>query len=374
MIASLAVIVAQMRDAGGFQTILTNPLAQFGPKERPLLGPTLLPDLNVPFETEYTETGVKYRTVVANDGSRYSPAQKKGNSIVGSVHIRLANQDIASEFTSADYDAAIRMAQYNLPQAARANPDMIGVITVTDWYKAAILNSLMQKREKMRWEAMLDAVVKVRGDGDYEEDVQLSNPTGHRVTAALAWDNNTHDPFDDIDAMAEFLEDKDLSVNRFITSRVLARKLFNNAKVKARVGGFVAVDGATGALLNSAMSINLKKLNAYMEDQSRPVIELYDEKYGLQTGKEYYFRRNAFMVACTTGRNREIDLGDDEPLILQNTLGYHAVGRPAGAEAPGIKEFSEYKGNKPPHFNAEAWQTTFPGMLEPEAIGVINQP
>src|SRR5438552_3703543 len=96
-------LVDLMIEEGSFQSIVNNPMAQFGPKSRRYLGATLLPERNVTQNT-FTEKFIQYRSVVANASTRYSPPQMKGNQIIGSVMVELAESDIAAEFSSQDYD------------------------------------------------------------------------------------------------------------------------------------------------------------------------------------------------------------------------------------------------------------------------------
>ena len=106
--ADIAGLVNQLMTDGTVPTLALNPQAQFGIAPRRYLGAELLPERAVD-ENAYREESIIYRTVIANDGTRYSPTQKKGAALIGSFLVELGNSDIATEFTSRDYDALLRM-------------------------------------------------------------------------------------------------------------------------------------------------------------------------------------------------------------------------------------------------------------------------
>ncbi len=90
-------LVQQMMADGTFARIAGNPAAQFGTPKRSYLGAEILPEKTVE-ENAYREDGIRYRTVIANSGSRYSPSQKEdGGALVGTFLVELGNQDIARE-------------------------------------------------------------------------------------------------------------------------------------------------------------------------------------------------------------------------------------------------------------------------------------
>src|SRR4051794_1173403 len=100
---NLITLVKTAMADGTFATIAGNQAAQFGPPSRQYLGATLLPEKQVA-KNIFRETGVRYRTIIANDGTRYSPAQKKSGELIGSMLVELGHSDIAREITAEDYD------------------------------------------------------------------------------------------------------------------------------------------------------------------------------------------------------------------------------------------------------------------------------
>jgi hypothetical protein len=366
-------LIEAMIQSPGFNRVINNPLAQFGTADRKYLGAELLPEQTKP-ENAYTEEGIKYRTVVANDGTRYSPVQKKGGVLVGSFDVRLSNSDIGSEFTGADYDALIRIIEQTQGSAGVAGggvnrPEMMAMANLTQWSDATLVRPLKEKNELMRWQCLVAASVARTGDNGYVETVTYPNPTGHRVSAGGTWTNNSYDPWADIIAGAEFLAAKGYTVSRIITGQSVVTKMANNTQVKLRAGRVSVSASVVSGIPGRA---TLEDLNNLLEQDSLPPIETYNLQYRTQTGSGYFLPRDVLMLVATTGRDQMIDRADVEPVILQNTLGYTGIGRPAGQASPGAKVVLTPFSNKPPRIEGEAWQTSLPVQTDPEAVFVIS--
>lgn len=364
-----SVVEAAIAD-GGFQRVLLNSRKQFGRPKREYLGARFLPERLVP-NNEYSETNVKYRTVVANDASRYSPAQKKGNDIVGSMRVTLGNQDIASEFDSETYDAYIAMEKLNSMSENVGNPGMIEMTGLVDWFDQRINLGLIEKIEKMRWEGIVDAIIPLRGDNGYEEDVALPNPAGHRVSAGEDWTDPADDPLQDIYDMMDTADAEGYTIGTLVASRPVINALRRHPKVVAAVGGYVSVDN-TGALVGTTRRVTLEDLNSFLGQDDIPPIVSYNLQYRTQLASGYFLKRDVMVGLALTGRDMNIDLGDAEPLPLMDTLGYVGVGRAAGQSGSGRASSVEVFSNKPPRAEFEGWQTTFPVVLDPQAIYVIK--
>jgi Phage major capsid protein E len=365
----LGTLITQLISDGSFATLLLNPLAQFGRPTRRYIGATLLPERPV-MENQYEELGIRYRTVIANAGTRYSPAQKKGNEIIGSFDVKLGHSDIANEFTGRDYDALIRLLQRIA--SGQSNLSENAIAAVTGWFDSTIVLALKEFNEKERWDAIVDAQVVRQGDNAFTETVNISNPAGHRVNALGQWSDDSYDPFDDIFAMAELLFSKGYTVNRIITGQDVIFKLGKNAKVRAAVG-MHTVATAGGAVQQVAGRATPQQINAYMGENNLPPMEPYNLQYRRQDGTDYFLKRGTFVMVATTGRNEEIDRGDNEILTMENVIGYEAVGRAAGQAMPGPASDVKAQTDKPPRVEAQSWQTSFPVIVEPEAVGVIKE-
>lgn len=341
-------------------TIARNPAAQFGRRGRRYLGAELLPEMMVN-ENAYREEFVRYRTVVANDGTRYSPVQKKDGDLIGSFLVELAHSDIGRELSGRQYDNLLRYLQ--------TNASMEAVASITNWLDTTVNLALVENNERMRWEAIVGASVALRGANAYAEAVAYSNPSSHRAAAGGTWSSDAYDPFDDILAMVDLLKGKGFDVNRIITSQAVVSILSGNDNIKARTG--VAVINASGQITSVSGRANLEAINGSFARDGLPPLETYDLLYRTSTGTARFMPSTVMVFACTTGRDEIIDLGDDERTI-RDTLGYTAIGVPAGQPNPGRVIRMESFSNKPPRIEAEGWQASLPVITEPEAIAVIT--
>lgn len=357
----MATLLQQMRATGIFDELRTNTAAQFGPPQRRLLGATLLPEQTVT-QNSYTEQQIQYRTIVANDATRYSPTQRKGGKLVGEFDVKLAEQDIADEFTSRDYDA--------LRKLLASNASMEAMASLTRWFDTAIVRGLLEKNEKQRWEAIVDASVPLRGDNSFREDVAYSNPTGHRAALVDPFTDDTVDPMIAIFERAAFLASKGYTVNRIVAGTPVISKILNNAKFKQRTGVIVVASGGS-AFENNQGAGSFNALNQVLIGEGLPAIERYDLQYRTMTGTQFFLKRDVMVFCATTGRDAAIDRGDVFE-IIPNTLGYHAIGVPAGQDNPGRVVRAEAFDNKPPRIEGEGWQTALPVIMEPEAIATLK--
>lgn len=356
----LATLIAKLLADGSIARVASSVTAQFGTTSRRLLGAEILPERLVP-NNEYREDKILYRTVVANDGTRYGPAQIKEGQLVGSFLVELAEMDIAAELTGQQYDALIRYLN--------SNASMDATVAVLRWVDTVINQAMVENLERQRWEALVDAIVTLRGDNEYSDTVQYSDPTGHRVNAAAAWSNDANDPFDDIHARADFLAGKGVTVNRIVTSRAVLSMMAGNANVKTRVG--IAVVNPSGQIQSAVGRATHDAINGVLQADGLPPIELYDLRYRDSVGTQRFMKEDVMVMLGTTDQAEEIDTGD-EVEFLENTIGYGAIGRGAGQSAPGRVIRMEHKTNKPPRIEAEGWQTSLPVITEPEAIAVIK--
>ena len=250
--SDLATLINTLRSDGTIATIASNPLAQFGRTGRNYLGASLLPERLVE-ENAYREDSVRYRTIVANDGTRYSPTQKKAGDLIGSFLVELGESDISREFDSKLYDAVLRYIQ--------SNQSMTAVASITNWLDTAVNLALVEHDEKQRWQAIVDASVVRVGDNEYSETVSYSNPAGHRAAQSAAWSTDSTDIFEDIFTMADLLASKGYTVNRMITSRTVLAKMAGNNTVKTRTG--IAIVNTSGQITSAAGRAKLTPSTAF---------------------------------------------------------------------------------------------------------------
>lgn len=357
---SLQSLIDELEADGHLANIATNPLAQFGTPNRQYLGATLLPERIVP-QNEFKERGIRYKTIVANDATRYSPVQKKKGQMVGSMSVSLGESDIGNDLDSDEYDALIELLNSGTP--------LEQMTRVLDWVDTTLVRSLLEHNERHRWQAIVGAQVTRQGDGGYLETVSYSNPTGHRVNASSQWSNDANDPLEQIMEQADFMAGKGFTVNRIIIPRPVLSILTGNAKIQARRGSTVINLGGTLTVANQRMS--RQALAGVFNDQDLPAPEVYDLQYNTPTASHHFLSRNVMVMVATTGRDQSIDFGDDVEL-LTDTLGYDGIGRPAGQSSPGRAIVLETFRDKPPRIQGQMWQTELPVILDPEAISVIG--
>ncbi len=349
-----------------FQMIMSNPLAQFGKPKKPFLGLRLMPERLVT-ENQFTEEKINYRTIVANDGTRYSPVQIKDGAKVGSFDVKLRTSDKGADFTGKDYDALVNI----LKRYTGSDVPMQQMIQLIKWVDTELNMPLVVKNEVMVWQCIVDALVKRIGDNGYQEDVKISNPAGHRVAVLGDWADDSYNPLDDIFARNQFLTDKGMIVRQIIAGTPVTSKLQNNAKVKSAVGGYINVTGG-GALVGNSSRVTLDSLNSYLAEEQLPPITKYDNTYQDQFGSNFFLKRDAMVFICETDQTETIDRGDDEPITVEETLGYVGVGRVTGEYMPGRKLVVLEKQRKPYGMEGESVQESFPVNQNPEAVAVLT--
>jgi hypothetical protein len=363
-------LIERLMLSGDMDAIRLNPRAQFGTPTRRYVGATLLPER---FTTNrFTERAIRFRTVIANDGDRYSPAQIKGTlgQMVPPIEVILGDSDIARQFTGRDYDGLLELL------GSGGSPGQIefqAAQRILGWCDVEINLALVELVEKQRWDAIINALVTRRGDNGYIEPVYYHNPVGHRVNAGGVWSNNAYDPWPDIVAMGQFLRTKGFQVNRIIYSTNVESKLLANQKIMERMTGqstIIAPGGVVQTILTGRV-VTTDQLASLFRSSRLPVPEIYDELYWTQAGSARFMPDNVMVFACTTGRNEEV-IARDQLLVVPNTLGYAAIGNAVGQSRPGRAFNLQAYSNKPPRIEGEGWQTSLPVILDPEAIGIIK--
>lgn len=357
-------------ESGQIDNLVNNPLAQFGPQDVPYLGATVLPEQTVP-QNAYREEDIQYRSVIANDSTRYSPVQKKRGVFAGYMDVRLGEQDIGSDFTASDYDAFIQLLQ--AADQGGADMEMRAMLSLLNFVELTLDRPLRHKIEKMRWEAIEKAQVILTGDNNYREVVDYPNPTGHRVAVGGDWSDDTYNLYADITKGVDFLASKGYTANRIITSSPVMATIANNDLMKSRAGRITV---AAGTVVGLPGRVSRADINGILNEDGVPAPETNDAQYRTQTGSGFYISRTVMIMLGTTGRDKTVNalstVEDALPIRVPNSLGYVGVGRPAGMSGPGRRVLLTPFENKPPRIEGEAWQTTFPVIQDPEAIYVIT--
>jgi hypothetical protein len=371
-IKDLAQLLAYLHSNGEFYRMMIDPLAQFGTEDDPYLGALLLPEV-LKESNQYTETKIRYRTTIANSGSHYSPAQlNPSGNLVGSFDVKFGKNDQADQITAQDYDELMKLLNRMASREA--------IMTALRWMDRHILRPVLDLNEKQRWDAICNALVIRTGSNGYEEEVLYSNPAGHRPAAIpggtvanpAGWHetDGSYDCFTDIFKVKRFMAKKGYKIVQTITSTELVEVMSANPASAKRANRITVND--SGQIQAIADSLDKTYLDGIMRRNSLPDFTVYDKVYRDRSGFKPFLPSNKMVFVGKIDEQTTIDRGDEEPVVLDNTLGYYGVGVPAGKVQPGrivnTKEEDLYPGG----FYAECIEVGLPVITEPEAIFVLT--
>lgn len=345
-----------------------DPNIQFGAGTRRYLGAEIMPERLV-FENQFTEDNIVYRTVIANDGTRYSePQLKSGADVATFIDVKLGEIDIARQLTGRDFD--------NIRKIAKDNPDAAKARLIA-WINVAVNLGLVEKQESQRWQAMVDARVQIVGTDGKVATRQDIDPPGHRITipsgtqASPAGWYSDDDPMEPIFHLKTLLNSKGFEIGRIIGDSQITSALVNNATMQGRLGTITINN--EGRLETRRGLVDKQALDNYFRSNfGLPAIEEYDLTYKTQTSSGFFKRRGTLVIVATTGRNEDVELPDGQLLTVENVLGYQATGLAVGEDRPGRVIRSEARNLKPVGLYAQGFATTAPVLVEPEAVAVIN--
>lgn len=376
---------------GYFRRLALNPLAQFGAEQQPLLGARYLPEILVP-ENSYTEEQIRYRTNPALDGTRYSPAQmQRGGMLLGALKVDLGYTDTADEFTGQMHDGLVKLLM--------RGGDLQAIAQVIRWTDNSLVRPHIIKNELQRWQAIVQGQVVRTGIDGYTEPVPYYTPAGHRPTVSggtvsvpAGWYSDSYDPYDDIFAGVQKLEDLGYMVTDMIATGKLLSVMKRNPEVVKRTSKVIV--NAGGQLQGSTGRVSSSDLQMINTDEGLPQLTVYNAGYETATGFKRYLEspagdrdyliligRSGLMWDMKTDYASRVDgvsgTYDPEALAVQdltinNTLGYYGVGRNVGQGISGRTIYTEFQGKKPVGLYGEAYQTGFPVIQEPQAIYVIQ--
>lgn len=360
----IAGLVEHLYEEAAPRRIAMNRLAQFGQGRRQYLGATLLPERPVD-SNEFSEDNIRYKTVIANDGDRYSPSQRKrGGFIWGSMSVSLGHQDIANEFVAQDYERLLKLLE--------RNASMDAVVALTNWLDITINRGLIEKEEVQRWQAIIDRRVVRVGHNGFHQTVLYPDPVGHRALETESWVDPEYDPYESILAQASVLIRKGYTISRMIGSKRIQSLALQNRNIARRLGR-VTVFNNGDAVREFSQPVTIQDLNNRLNADGLPDMETYDLTYMTQTASYRFMPDDVLVFIAETGRDEEIAVEEmDEMLVVPNTLGYTALGIPVGHPTSGRIIRMEAKEDKPPRIDAEGWQSTLPVIADPEAIATLG--
>ncbi|NCQ83970.1 MAG: hypothetical protein GPJ00_05390 [Microcystis aeruginosa W13-18] len=378
MTKSLLTIAQELKRDGSFDKVLLNTLSQLGSLSmlnmgQKLLGARYLPD-QVRRKNEYREQSVRYRAVIATDGTPYTPPQLIKGALVGSMKVEFGHHDVKVEMDASQIEALEEFVETRAESRGEAASELMAQQELLDWVDTSVGLSLQLKKELQRWQAIVDAQVSRVFPGGTTETVAFPNPAGHRFNAGGLWSSDAYDPFDDIMAACNKLWSLGFNIDAMITSTNVVSLLALNEKVRTRAG-YLSTSG--GSVLPVSISgygladVNAAVRRSSSSSQTMPDIVTYDLQYPTQSGTAYFLPRNCFVLIGSTGENRQI-LTDERTFPLYNTLGYYGVGRVEGYKQSGPIIHVDTYDKKPVSIVGEGYMTGFPVITNPESICVIR--
>ena len=327
MVKSLLTLATELKADGAFDRIMLNSLSQLGSvsmlnMNRELIGAKLLPD-QMRYRNEYKEQAVRYRTVVATDGTPYTPAQLVKGAMVGSMKVELGHHDVKVEMDASQIEALEELIQMEAESRGESAAELLAQQQLLNWVDTSVNMSLQFKKEWQRWQAIVDAQVSRVFPGGITETVSFPNPTGSRFNAGGVWSNDAYDPMEDIMTACNRLWGLGFNIDRFITSTNVVSNMATNEKIRTRAG-YLSTSG--GAVLPVSISgYGLADVNAAIRRSSSgnnalPDITTYDLQFPTQTGTSYFLPRNCFVIIGSTGEDRQL-LVDERIFPLYRNFG-----------------------------------------------------
>lgn len=335
------------------------------------LGARLLP---VVLQTDniVEDGGIDWIAPIGVDGTLYSRVPLRQAMEGQSALYRLGVNDAGAQLTPKDYDFIVQAVRKgNIPGAQEVLRNFLLVAAIKP------LNDII---EKQRWQAIVDAQIIRRGDNDYREVVGYENPTGHRVTIAsgttaapTGWYDSAHDPFTDIQAIADSMG----TVTHIVTSRRIVSALAAHPMVKNRVG--LTTFTASGDLTTLAGRATVDAINGTLQADGLPPITVYEGFYNDEYGnRKRFLRDDAFVMLNASAIEPEATIDANPNYIRPGSLGFVGMGINAGQTQPGRNVYLSVNANtKAPSLRGEGTQRSLPIIRDREnnqRIGVINIP
>ncbi|MEM9945307.1 MAG: major capsid protein [Cyanobacteria bacterium P01_D01_bin.36] len=220
------------------------------------------------------------------------------------------------------------------------------------------------------------------------ERVEYYRPQDHIVTvpggttaSPQGWHLTTYDPFDDIEAGVEKLLGLGYQLTGMYATPALAKVLRLNGEVIKRNGRSIPNDTAQPTRVNNNI------LNGLLDDEGYTGLTTYNGGYESETGFKRFMDVEAGYdyLLMTGGTTRQYDLASDyagasaDPsnftdgaIVLNDTLGYYAVGRNGGKDSSGRTIHTWMMDKKPVGMAGESYQTGLPVITDPQAYYVIR--
>lgn len=333
------------------------------------------------------EERLQIRSIIARDAPRNAPVTLRGQAKVGRMTAEMIDSNTGAEFNGEMFEGLQKMLGRtdSMESAARS---------LLDFTETQVSVPLATLREKYRCDAIVKARIVRRGDGDFYEVVDYDNPAGTRfsvpsgtVAAPAGWHDTGYDLYQDIVGLRDRIkEDEGLEISAIITTQRMLSLMNRNdytqlygAGATVEAGKITKVDVTRqGQALFGALAYHdlpaVRGENFFTYD-GRYDVEVPGGTSSLVASTERFIPNNVFIMLCQTGRDAEIDLGDDvEPFPLFDTLGYTGIGKVLGENRPGVKVQDFLEERHPPHIDFEGVQCCLPVILDAKYIYVITIP
>ena len=361
-------LIDLMKKDGDITRLTRDPFAQFGSEvlRKTYLGARFLPERRMTRSKNniIQEEELRFRTIIAEDSGRFDPAPKRALTETVDLQVTMGHFDIAREIDGNEYDEIIEMLDASQNNAARAR-----LLYLVD---TMLNHALLDKKEKQRWEMIVDSQVRIEKSNGKAYDVIVDAPAGHRVTSPAFFSDNSFDPFEEIFKGLNVLKDAGYGqIQAAISTYAPISAMRSNQQVKIRTGG-LSVDTINSAVTPVTGAPTDARINQVLSEQGIPPIIEYNQGYNTETGFFPYIPKDALILIARTPRREQLVVPDGEDMLLYDTLGYYGVGRCQGEAQVGdvIKLFP--KEDKPVRIEGEAQGVGFPVPLEEKAIYVIR--
>jgi hypothetical protein len=232
--------------------------------------------------------------------------------------------------------------------------------------------ALLDKKEKQRWEAIVDSVVKVKKASGQQYSVTIDAPAGNRVISPSFFNDDSFDPLQEIFKGIDVLKGHGFNkIQALVSTYAPISAMRSNAIVQRRTGG-MTVDTVNNAVYPVTGVPTNARINQVLSEQGIPPITEYNEGYNTEAGFSSFIPKDAMVLIASTMREQEIIVPNGKDMLLYDTLGYYGVGMCQGETEVGdvIKLFPREK--KPVQIEGEAQAVGFPVPLEEKAIYVIR--
>lgn len=354
----------------------SNLLTAWGPDSKPLLGAQFLPPRPVTLN-ENTLTDVRFRTVAAEDKTRYSPAPLvETGTLFASIHYRLGESGLAREIAGENFDAIVRYLNQAQPMVAAAR-----LLAIAETF---FDQALAEADELKIWDAIVYGVITRRGDNGYFEYLDAPNLANHRVVAAADWSDPTVNPWPTIFARAQVLIGLgyDPGGIRVVTTHQVLTILKMNPYSAILAGKGHLVTNASGQITTAPNNgiVSDADMNAIFSANSLQAPITYDRRIGTKTGQKRAYPEGNLTMIAATGRDEEVVYNQDDPTavtpqteIVPDVIGFNAIGIANGQDAPGRRtRLEDHSFQSNAHVWGEGWQATGPVVEEPTAITNVS--